>query len=481
MKHLLVPLLAGVMLLWPGAMLYGEDMRTLQRQVLETRRALEQQAAADREAAARDAAEVRERILKDKAALERSIAELQAGNRKRQGEVEALNGETTALAEQEEELIRDLAESDGMVRELVGVIRINAKDLYDLVIGDPQNGVSPTPVDFLKDMADQTAFPGMPEIRRMVDLLFSEIAVSGEVSLARGPIIDRSGHTIDADILTVGGFSAAYRVDGETGFLEYLPADRNFHALSRLPAHRLKKQIDRYMQGRGDVVAVDVSRGAALAQLAHGMNLWQQVGNGGPLVWPILAIFILGAAMTIERVVFLLRRRFDADTLLQRMAEPASRRDWNACRKMWAPVAGKPVARVIQAGLAACSARRREMEDALQEAILREIPAMERFLATLGMLAAIAPLLGLLGTVTGMIDTFQVITRHGTGDPRMMSGGISVALVTTMLGLAVAIPVMLAHTLLGRATYNFIGQMEEKAVALVNMVHKTRSGDGCLD
>jgi biopolymer transport protein ExbB len=93
------------------------------------------------------------------------------------------------------------------------------------------------------------------------------------------------------------------------------------------------------------------------------------------------------------------------------------------------------------------------------------------------MLAAIAPLLGLLGTVTGMIDTFHVITQHGTGDPRMMSGGISEALVTTMLGLTVAIPIMLAHTLLNRAVDTRIGQMEEKAMALVNIVHRNRSTD----
>jgi len=129
---------------------------------------------------------------------------------------------------------------------------------------------------------------------------------------------------------------------------------------------------------------------------------------------------------------------------------------------------------VVKAGLNCWHLAREEMENALQEAILKEIPPMERYLSTLGMLAAIAPLLGLLGTVTGMIDTFHVITQHGTGDPRMMSGGISVALVTTMLGLSVAIPIMLAHTLLSRAVDNMIGQMEEKAVALVNIVHKNR-------
>jgi biopolymer transport protein ExbB len=144
------------------------------------------------------------------------------------------------------------------------------------------------------------------------------------------------------------------------------------------------------------------------------------------------------------------------------------------CQRLCDADRNKPVARVIAAGLSCRLMEREEMENVLQEAILREIPPMERFLSTLGMLAAIALLLGLLGTVTGMIDTFHVITHHGTGDPRMMSGGISEALVTTMLGLTVAIPIMLAHTLLNRSVENRIGQMEEKAVALVNIVHKNR-------
>jgi biopolymer transport protein ExbB len=76
-----------------------------------------------------------------------------------------------------------------------------------------------------------------------------------------------------------------------------------------------------------------------------------------------------------------------------------------------------------------------------------------------------------------MIDTFHVITQHGTGEPRMMSGGISEALITTMLGLSVAIPIMLAHTLLNRTVDTRIGQMEEKAISLVNMVHKNRNAD----
>jgi biopolymer transport protein ExbB len=108
----------------------------------------------------------------------------------------------------------------------------------------------------------------------------------------------------------------------------------------------------------------------------------------------------------------------------------------------------------------------------LQEAILKELPRLERFLPMLNIMGAVAPLLGLLGTVTGMIGTFRVITLYGTGDPRVMSGGISEALVTTMFGLAVAIPIMLIHTFLNRRIEHVVGDMEEKAVALTNIIHR---------
>jgi biopolymer transport protein ExbB len=98
--------------------------------------------------------------------------------------------------------------------------------------------------------------------------------------------------------------------------------------------------------------------------------------------------------------------------------------------------------------------------------MLRELPRLERFITPLKVLAAVAPLLGLLGTVTGMIKTFQVITVFGTGDPRLMAGGISEALVTTQLGLMVAIPVLVAAGLLARRAQRIAGDMEEKAVAL---------------
>ncbi|WP_054694074.1 MotA/TolQ/ExbB proton channel family protein [Desulfosarcina cetonica] len=367
-----------------------------------------------------------------------------------------------------------LADADSMVRELVGVLRINARDLSALIDDNLKTALNPPDTSGLQGLSDQTVFPGMADIRKMIDLLFGQITTSGDVLLTPGTIVDRDGRKARAEILTIGGFSAAYRIGKEIGFLGYAPAEKQFYALSRLPSGRLQKEIRRYMAGESDAVPLDLSRGAALQQMAHQPDLWQQIRAGGPLIWPILAILGVATLMVIERVVFLLRRRLDGDGLLQRIADLAAKHNWQACRQAALGLGGKPLARVLTAGLDYCQAPLKAMEDALQEAILKEIPPMERYLAALGMLAAIAPLLGLLGTVTGMIDTFQVITRHGTGDPRLMSGGISVALVTTMLGLSVAIPIMLAHTLIGRAVDNRIGELEEKAVALVNIVHKSR-------
>jgi biopolymer transport protein ExbB len=140
------------------------------------------------------------------------------------------------------------------------------------------------------------------------------------------------------------------------------------------------------------------------------------------------------------------------------------------------------VIHVIRAGLGARDEDRETLESTLQESILHELPRIQRGIAILAVLGAVAPLLGLLGTVTGMIDTFRVITMFGTSDPKLMSGGISEALITTELGLAVAIPIMLLHTWLSRRTDHLIGDMEEKAVQLTNIVQKQKilpgSGSG---
>ncbi|MCD6291833.1 MAG: MotA/TolQ/ExbB proton channel family protein [Deltaproteobacteria bacterium] len=466
--------LLALILLLQVSPLAAQEMRELQVQARQTKETLMQQAANEKTEAQQAAAASRAAIIKDQEALQKQISLLEAGNRKLSVELQQLTDQAKSLDVTESQLTQKLTQTDGMIKELIGVIRINAKDIDNLINRNLQTALSGQTSTFLAAVAEESQFPGMGDIRNMASSLQNQIKISGEVGRKQGHIIDQSGQEVESEVLLLGPFTAAYRINSEVGFLNYSSSGGKLYALSRQPAKRMRKQITQYMDGQSPTVPVDISRGGALRQLTHKLSLGEQIPKGGPIVWPILAIFLIGVLIIIERVLFLFRKHLKVDTLFHKIETAAAANDWptglQACDKH----RKKPVAQILRAGLSCHYMPREEIENALQEAILKEIPPMERFLSTLGMLAAIAPLLGLLGTVTGMIDTFHVITLYGTGDPRLMSGGISEALVTTMLGLSVAIPLMMGQTLLNRTVEKRISQMEEKAVALVNIIDKNR-------
>lgn len=453
--------------------LFAQDMRQINQEAEVKRQILYQKAALEKKEAIYQAEQSRSLILTNRSKLEKTVSELKTRKIALEQQVVVLGDEQTRLAEKEGQLTREIADTSQMVGELVGVVRLSAKDIEAIVRENLQSSFQLYP-EFLAAIGDESSFPGMDNIKKLADTLFEQISVSSQVQRLNGPIIDRNGNSVQAEILLLGPFCAAYRLGEETGFLRYSSSGTRLYALTKLPPTRMQKQIHRYLNGQSESITMDIGRGAALQQLSHSLSLLEQIEEGGPIVWPILAILALGLLIILERVFFLLRKRLNSEGFMQRLAVCSTSNEWQECETFCEKYRNKPIARVIQAGLQYRTLQREEMENILQEAILREIPPMERFLSTLGMLAAIAPLLGLLGTVTGMIDTFHVITLHGTSDPRLMSGGISEALVTTMLGLGVAIPLMLAQTLLNRSIEKEIGTMEEKAVALVNLIHKHR-------
>ena len=456
----------------------AKDMRKLNIQADRAKAELIQKAAQEKSEARRLAAASNAAILQDKTKLEKNIRKLQNTKRILQQENTRLSITNLNLSKEEKRITLKLTQTDQMINELVGVIRTNAKDFSALLNENHQTALRNDSPDFLEKLADEDRFPGMDTIRLLATALFDQIKQTGEVTRPTLPIIDRNGKTVVAKLLVLGPFCAAYQLGGEIGFLRYSVAGNRFYALSKLPPKRMQKQLLHYMEGKSDFVPMDISRGGALQQLTHSLNFWDQIQKGGPIVWPILILFFFGLIIICERIIFLMRKRFNSERFIRYIGEALQQSNWQKCEQFCLQFPQKPVAKIINAGLQCRDLEREEMENVLQEAILREIPPMERFLSTLGMLAAIAPLLGLLGTVTGMIDTFHIITLYGTGDPKLMSGGISEALVTTMLGLSVAIPLMLAQTLLNRAVEKEIGTMEEKAVALVNIIQKNRL-DSC--
>lgn len=453
---------------------FAEDMRTDFVEMRAKKEAALQQARTAARQAEAEAEQSRRAILDDKTALTRAIADLEKKNNGLRKQIRENEERLQELTEAGKRLQAAYAEAAGVVREIIGYVRTNAKDLTELFGQSPQSALVDGRQSLTRDLADARRFPSMENIRRMVDLLIEEIQLSGQVRKVSGTVVDRDGTDSPAEILLVGNLTVAYRTSAETGFALYSEGSRRLFALSSKPSFFVGRQIRKYMAGDSPAVFMDISGGAALRQLTHQLSLMAQIPRGGPIVWPILLILLLGTAIAVERFYYLGKRNCDAENFMAGVSECVGRDDWAGCRDLCREIKDKSVPRVIHTALDYRQMSREDMENALQEAILNEVPRLERFLSTLGMLAAIAPLMGLLGTVTGMINTFHAITYYGTGDPRMMSGGISEALVTTMLGLCVAIPLMLAHTLISRRVENIIGQMEEKAVSFVNQVFKTR-------
>ena len=305
----------------------------------------------------------------------------------------------------------------------------------------------------------------------MAGVFYDEIDRSGQVSRRNGVFIGRDGAETTGHIYQLGKFTTVYRTDTETGFLTWSP-DGYLRALPEPPPRGLRRALQKFLAGKSASAPLDLSGGAALRQVGVRVDFWEQLRQGGPIVWPILLIALAAVIIVVYKFVFLNQVHGNTGRLMGRVNELAAAGDWPACDRIVGEHSGKnwPVVHVIRAGLAARHEGRETLETMLQEAILHELPRIQRGIAMLAVLGAVAPLLGLLGTVTGMIDTFRVITLFGTGDPKLMSGGISEALVTTELGLAVAIPIMLLHTFLKRRVDHIIGAMEESAVQLTNII-----------
>lgn len=189
---------------------------------------------------------------------------------------------------------------------------------------------------------------------------------------------------------------------------------------------------------------------------------------GGPIGYAIVVLGLLAAVMIVVRGLLLLRAAANTDSLVKKIAPLLKRHELQAALAQ-VRAAKSSAARVLEATLRAIQKPREQLEDVISEAVLREQPALDRFSSTILVAAAVAPLLGLLGTVTGMISTFDVITEYGNGNPKLLAGGISEALVTTELGLIVAIPALLLGNLLNGWAQSIKDDIDGAALRVTNI------------
>jgi len=232
------------------------------------------------------------------------------------------------------------------------------------------------------------------------------------------------------------------------------------------------------LSGSGNItcsVPIDPTQQISASDLKKSKTLWKKVCAGGPVMLPLFIVALLAAIIIIERLIFIIPRGRNSVVLAESILAYCHQGDFNKAQDT-ASQSKAPIAKVLNACLLRRNTTAQLMEDAIQEAILHELPRLERFLPTIGILAGIAPLLGLLGTVTGMISTCDVITQLGTGQPRLMAGGISEALLTTATGLIIAIPVLLMHSYLSNRSDKIIADMERYAATVFNLIRDSRHG-----
>ncbi len=275
---------------------------------------------------------------------------------------------------------------------------------------------------------------------------------------------DQDGEPGETESVRVGLLGGIAVDDGPVGVLHLSPSGGLPTVVSRLPG-TYRKVLSGALQADPVPVVLDVSGGMALESLQRRKTFGDYFKAGGVVMYPLAAIALLALLMVIERgIVYYRLSRGHARTCGAIAGELKSGTAKAVVSVKQAPA---PMARLWTRGVEALQRRGDDVEEAMQEAIIAELPGLEKHLSSLAVFAAIAPLLGLLGTVGGMIKTFEVITQHGTGNARLLADGISEALVTTQVGLAVAIPVLLLHAVLSRQAKKIVAKMEQLALTVL--------------
>jgi biopolymer transport protein ExbB len=195
----------------------------------------------------------------------------------------------------------------------------------------------------------------------------------------------------------------------------------------------------------------------------------EHLQKGGTVMIPILLLAVLAVIVILIKAAQLLRVPKPPKRLVNDLLDAVKQRDFEVAMKRAQRISG-PIGEMLRAGVEHAREPKVLVEEVMYERTLETRLNLQRFLSFLAICAASAPLLGLLGTVTGIINTFELITVFGTGDPKTLSGGISEALITTKFGLIVAIPALLMHALLSRMAKRYIDGMEKTAVRLLNRI-----------
>ena len=302
-------------------------------------------------------------------------------------------------------------------------------------------------------MSETTELPTIREIEGLWYELQREMVASGQVVGFNANVNDVDGTSSECDVVRVGLFNAV--CDGK--YLEYSATKGEYSFLPRQPAGRYTKtaksiaEAEAGEQIRFGIDPTGPTGGSLLANLIQTPSLLERAQQGREVGYAIIAVGTIGILIAIWKLIEL--AQLGKAVRNQANSKVADSRN--------------PLGRVLKVGKDNFDKDIDTLELKLAEAIMAERPAIERGIGAVRIISVVAPLAGLLGTVTGMIVTFQMITLYGTGDPKLMAGGISQALVTTVLGLLVAIPTTLLHSFTASSARGIISTLEEQSTGIL--------------
>jgi len=341
----------------------------------------------------------------------------------------------------------------GSLKELFGVLQQVSGDTKNKFQNSLVSAEIPGRAEFLDDLAQSmgtsSKLASIEEIERVWFEIQREMTESGKVVRFNTDVVEAGGNKVNKEVLRVGPF--ALIADGK--YLDYNTATGTVAELIRQPAGRYGDTATALQGSSNEFVqfGIDPTGGSILGLLVQAPNLQERVEQGGLVGYIILAVGAVGLLLSLERLFTLTLVKMKVD----RQLKSTTFTDNN------------PLGRVMQVRDKYPQADVEALELHLTEAILGELPKLTRFLTIVKIISVVAPLMGLLGTVTGMINTFQAITLFGTGDPKLMAGGISTALVTTVLGLVVAIPTTLLYALLNTRSKAIVSVLQEQSAGVI--------------
>lgn len=347
---------------------------------------------------------------------------------------------------------QELQSALGTMGEVFGVVRQTANKTVGTISSSIISAQYPGRDVALREIAAATELPTIEQMEELWVAMLTEMTESGKIAKFDAEVVELAGGTSTQRVTRFGSF----HLTSATDYLIRNVDTDQIQPLGRAPQSKIQNSVAAFNSARAGELSslyVDPTKGNSLLRLnqqrATLMEYYHQGGTVGYLITVLLAI---GLLIALERILVLSAVGAKMRSQLKNLSNPSE---------------GNPLGRILKVYHDNKNADVENLELKLDEAILRETPKVDRGIGLIKLFAAVAPLMGLLGTVIGMIQTFQQITLYGTGDPKLMAGSISLALVTTALGLICALPLLFVHSIVQSRAKSILQVLDEQSAGIV--------------